>query len=356
MIFDTPQMQRLRTRYADIPDYKVPRIVFLDRYDGWANERQYLEEVISSVPASKQKVWLGHLLNKDDAQFLGGWFEMLLVEWLEQLGPVIVEPEYSNSLPDFMVNVDGRECYIEARAIVKRPEERIQCERDAELFTALQTVALPYEVTIKKFQQGDTLDTRSLVKSVENWLRDSPDSAFVFENRGNVIKLCARLNPKLKTIGIVGPMRSFWANPLDLRRPLQEKALKYKSLSLEGKAYVIAILLESYRYTAEEVGEAWFGRPSVIVDLEQDRIVEETLDGSGLHFLGSEVRHKSISGTLVFRARPDDALGRHVLHGAYIQNPFASQSINPTVFPVASRFVVLDKNERHYRMDWVSNS
>lgn len=101
MIFDSPSMLVLRNKYAHAPDYRVPKIVFLDRSDELAQERAYLEHIVASVRVAKQSDWIGRLLSEDHAQFMGAWFEMMLWRWLQERGDVEVEPQIDGAYPDF---------------------------------------------------------------------------------------------------------------------------------------------------------------------------------------------------------------------------------------------------------------
>ncbi len=78
MIFDSPKMITLREKYHNTPNYGVPEIVNLDRIDEYTGERSLLESLLLDANESRRKDWLGRLINIEDAQFWGAWFEIML--------------------------------------------------------------------------------------------------------------------------------------------------------------------------------------------------------------------------------------------------------------------------------------
>ncbi len=87
-----------------------------------------------------------------------------------------------------------------------------------------------------------------------------------------------------------------------------------------------------------------------MIDSEGE-IVNSYIDKSGIHYLGNDIRHTTVSGTLVFKSMESDKEKRHYLQAWYIQNPYTKVKINSVVFPVAS-FVVKEKSSKGYRMSW----
>ena len=98
--------------------------------------------------------------------------------------------------------------------------------------------------------------------------------------------------------------------------------------------------------------EAWLGKTVVVVDRNGGGIIETKTDESGIHFFGREIRHKSVSGTLVFTSRLSEEKKMKELTVSYIQNPYAENPLPIDLFPVDSRFIVVDKTEKNYVMDW----
>jgi hypothetical protein len=142
-------------------------------------------------------------------------------------------------------------------------------------------------------------------------------------------------------------------NPDVLKAPLSKKAGQHKALRDAGFPYIIAIFLEPPHLSAEEITGAWFGKTAILVDVDNNHVVEEKTDQSGIHFYGDEIRHKSVTGTLIFKAEYDKVGKSRFLQSWYVQNPYATVAINPTLFPVESRFVVVGQDEKFFEMKWI---
>lgn len=148
MIFDAPEVLRLVQTYGSKPDFMVPEIVFLARTERFTPDRAHLEQIISGVPTTKQKDWLGRLLSVEHDQFRGAWFEMMLYDWLKALGPVEVEPLIAGNYPDYSVQISGQQIIVEARAVLETPEERERDWLEEAVLWALAQVERPYHVEI----------------------------------------------------------------------------------------------------------------------------------------------------------------------------------------------------------------
>ena len=137
-----------------------------------------------------------------------------------------------------------------------------------------------------------------------------------------------------------------------LKRPLRKKAGQHKAIRAQGYPYVIALFLEPWDLSAEEVVEAWIGPETVVVDTQHMEVVEQRRDPKGIHFLGNQIRHRSVSGTLT---SPNLGRKRRKTRPAawYIQNPYAAQSLPTDLFPVEASYVLTERNGQAWRMGWV---
>jgi hypothetical protein len=158
-----------------------------------------------------------------------------------------------------------------------------------------------------------------------------------------------------KNIEILEPPKpiAFFVNAEPLRNALKSKADRHRVIRENGYPYIIAIMTESIAISDEEAIEAWFGKIQWILDRNCSCVIDERIDRSGLHFFGSNICHKSISGTLFFSRRYDKILKRRALIASYIQNPYSKIQIDPSIFPVQRKFIVIEKNNSSgYKMDW----
>jgi len=353
MIFDSPQMVSLHEKYRNLPDYEVPDIVFLDRYDGYQGERALLEDLLKSVSTNKQRDWFGRLVNEESQQHIGTWFEIMLYGWFRESFVVHVEPEVIGNYPDFVLDIQGNQLAIEARAFLIPPEERERKQKFDRIFSSLSSIQKPFLVSLKIKQLGEKINISEFVELVNLWLDSTAEQEFNYrDNVGNILRLSATPGPTLKKVGVIST-EMLRVNPDVLKAPLHEKAKQHRALRKAGYPYVIAIFLEPSHLSAEEVSEAWLGKTIVVLDVDTNQVAEEKLDQSGIHFWGNEIRHKSVSGTLVFKTGYDEVRKSRYLQSWYVQNPYANVIIDPALFPVESRFVVVRQDEKLYEMKWV---
>jgi len=353
MIFDSSQMATLREKYRNMPNYEVPEIVFLDGYEGYSGERELLEELVASVSEQKQRDWLGRLINEDPSQHIGVWFEIMLFGWLRENFAVQVEPEILGNYPDFVLEIQEARLAIESRAFLLPLAERERRSKFNRIFSSLGSIEKPFSVNLKINRLGDRILTEEFIEQVAQWLSTDPSQDFEYQdNLGNVLRLSATSMPTLRKVGVISS-EGLWVNPDVLKPALAEKAGQHRALRKAGYPYVIAVFLEPSHLSAEEVTEAWIGKMTVVYDVDNDRVVEEKFDESGIRFFGKEVVHKSVTGILVFKASYDGSRKSRFLQSSYVQNPHANIVIDPAIFPVESRFVVVGHDEKMFEMDWV---
>jgi hypothetical protein len=357
MIFDTPEMERLRKRYASVSDFRVPRIIYLDRDSQLAGERFYLEDLFASAPQQKWSDWLHRLVNDDEAQHLGAWFEIILYGWLQEIGPVIVAPGTEGDDPDMALMIGSQTVVIEANVHLLDPTVRQGLKYESEIMDTLGRVEKPYAVRIVNFRLNDTWDPEQLAHEVTSWLEGPDGELHKFRDAsGNEITLSANHIPELTHVAAMGQMHGGSVNAEPLKPPLRRKAGQHKKVRGAGYPYVLAMLLEPIDLSAKEVATAWFGATQIVIDLESREVKDVRTDASGLHFFGRGIQYTSVSGTLVFRTNWNPDLGRHELVASYIENPFARVPLDPAIFPVGSRFVVVQRGPTSLTMQWQSSS
>jgi hypothetical protein len=348
MIFDTPEMQRLRNKYKNVLDYDVPEIILLDRNQNLSGEREYLEEIISSVPKYTQKKWQSGLLSEIRGHYTGIWFEVMLFGWMSENDGFKTQPEIEDGNPDITLDVDNQRIFIEAKAILTEESDRERNRRIAAVFSALKTISLPFGLSIEQLSLKSRVDVSLLSLKVKEWLESNPDQKFVFEDRHqNIIFFTAMRVPEFGHVVASGFVDGVFVNPEVLKEPIKKKARQHKQFRNSGYPYIIALYLDPFLQSAEEVVEAWLGKIQWTIDANENQVIEQKSDQSGLHFFGSEILHRSVSGTLVFKATSDDKLKRRVLNARYIQNPFAKIWIDPFLFPIQSSYTVLQ-----FAMGW----
>jgi hypothetical protein len=355
MIFDDDRMRALRRKYADKPDYQVPKIVGLDRIDEFAGERAYLETLIRQFPDPKRTDLLGKLLQDNEGQHIGAWFELMLFGWLKenQKGWVLAEPNIEGDAPDFALITGSTRIAIEARAYLVAEDQRAHRKREYAVLDALGSIQRPYAVMVEELDARDGFDLVRLKTAVEEWL-DSPLSPlFAFQDASGSKLILSMLKETSSThVLTAGPIRNGDVNPDRLKPPLKEKASQHKGLRKAGLPYIIALYLEPWDLSAEEVVSAWFGREQVVVDTKTLEIVEVRTDRKGIHYYPGEIRHRSVSATLVFKRHWDAQLPEQYLRSWFLQNPYANVVVSREIFNVVSAYIVTAQDEDRFSMGW----
>ena len=357
MIFDTPPVQSLLVKYENKPDFLVPRIITLTRSTKLDNERLYLETIIQQIKPAKQNELLGRLLNVDDTQHLSAWFEMMLFGWMRDVGDVEAEPSIEGNFPDLSVVIGKQKAFVEARVVLKTDLERDEEKLINWIFWALRKIKKPYAINIIDARASRLPHVTDFCSKVECWLETSPQEKYVFEDGSAtiVMEVISGPNPKFSSIEAIGSVGDAqWINSEPLKAPLREKASQHKAIRKASLPYIIAIFLESPYLEAEEVVKAWFGQEVWVINAlnDENKVVDSYIDRSGIHFFGSEIRHTTVSGTLVFKAEFIESDKRHYLKSWYIQNPFARTPIDSSMLPVQGRYIELERSERGFRMGW----
>lgn len=359
MIFDTPRIVDLLNNYKDTPDFMVPEIVFLARTDKLEKERACLEEFFAKAPTIKHNDWLGRLLSEDHQQFRSAWFEIMLYGWLMGIGSTDVEPIIEGNYPDYAVELGDQRVIVEARAILNTDVERDEMRFEEGIFWALKQIEKPFLVEVANSRSSSKLpDWVDFQQQAFHWLETKPDEVFEYNDGSNIIVLkTSQTRPQnSKTVSAFispGMGRRITSEPI--KRPLREKAHQHSALRKAGYAYVIALYLESWFLSAEEVAKAWLGEEVWTVSFAKKEVIETSSDLSGIQFAGSEIRHTTVSGTLVFKSEWVEADKCSYLQPWYVENPFARVPLDSTLFPVVARYIVIDKSDKGLRMAWVKS-
>ncbi len=227
----------------------------------------------------------------------------------------------------------------------------------SQIFFLLRQINKPYLIVIK----GNTLKTISdedeLIGSISDWLELGGDPVFDYgDNKVGHLVLEAKKMPGFSNVEILSSSEFSFVNPKIFRRPLKQKSKQHKMLRKQGFPYIIALFIEPFLFSAEEVVEAWLGKHEVIIDTsgKEFKILEERVDLSGLHFFGKKVLHTTVSGTLVFKRKWEH--GKFGLESFWIENPVAKVKVNPSIFPTKSNWMVTKITKTGVEMAWLKNN
>jgi len=356
MVFDSASVSKLLKRYANKPDCASPYAVLLARRSDCTVERQWLEAQVAKAPEHKRVDWINRLTSEKYDAYLGALFEIQLWHWLQPLGSVDVEPDIQGDRPDFMLKIGNEDVAIECKAVLISPGERQQRQWESCVNEALCSIRRPYVISIEMLELKVALpNVGDFQVKVEEWLDSQSGNTFHYYPVDGIKIVLKRLHrdAKYEHLAILGPARSRWVNPSLLHRPLRKKAAQHSSIRKAGIPYVLALFLEPWQFTHEAVAEAWFGGERWMLDKEANLVIGSQHDGTGIHFLGvDEVRHTSVSGTLVFRPA---GLIRGLCDPPtcwYIENPFASAPLRVDLFPVKALYVAVNRTAEGIQMQW----
>ena len=323
----------------------------------FADERLLLEQLLEEWPEHAQTDILNKLLSDQPAQQMGAWFQLMLFDWLRKadLGKVVAEPLIEGDNPDFVISNSEQQIYVEARARGEALETAILNESQYAINQALSSIQLPYVILVEIERMQGQVDEAHLRNATLQWLQTGAGEEFQYKDEsGNLIVMEATLRSKTQSVAALISSPAIAITGGSLRKPLREKAKQHKRLRNARNQYVIALFLTDTWLSAEEVQEAWFGPTVGVIDSSSGMIIEERTDGTGLHYWGNDIRHKSVSGTLVFKAELDYFAKRRYLRAWYIENPYATSPVDPWLFPAESRFLIVGRSQTSFQMGWRS--
>ncbi|MFN8464582.1 MAG: hypothetical protein U0X20_03490 [Caldilineaceae bacterium] len=355
MIFDSPKVVRLLKHYAETTDYSVPDIVFLARSNFFSNERQCLETLIAEAPEPKQTDWINRLTETSHDKYIGAWFEIHLWAWLRSFGSAYVEPTYGEDKPDFILDTGSEQIAIEGKAILVDAAERKMQQWQSQVTYAIHGIQRPYMIEIDRLELTAAVpDLADFVDCVATWLDNQPTEPFYYHPADSVhiVLTCLARDQKYEHIVTIGPTTTRASNPKSLHRPLRKKPGQHSDVRAAGLPYVVAIFIEPWHLSAEDIAEAWFGQGQIIYDVEHNAVTAHQHDGTGISYFGSQIQHTSVSGSLVFRASEPANSSCNPFRCWFIQNPFARTPVRSDMFPVESSYVVEGRSPTAYQMRW----
>lgn len=356
MIFDSPEVQQLIFKYANRKEYKIPPIVLLDRLENHTDEKLILESIFQKANPVKQKDWLARLCSLNYSDVISTWFEIMLANWLEQIGPIEIEPEIKGNLPDFLVKSENQQIVIEAKAVIITANKRNKKNWEHTIISAIKTIKLPYMLITKAVRLTALPNINLFLEKVNEWLSSTPEVDFTYEDRfGNIFVLESQPYPTSEYVITAWTGDAEFLDPAPLKSALKKKASDNKAIREAGYPYVIALSIEDFLFDAKDVIPVWFGNEHWIIDLSKLQVVESRRDSTGLINYRKELLHRTVSGTLVFKIDRKEGFRGNTLKGWYIENPYAKVKVDSSIFPVEARYIVVEKDTRNIKMAWIES-
>lgn len=350
-LFDNSRISQLREKHRNTPFYDLPFILQLDRLPKRADEKKLLEQAYSNNDEDKRRKWLGDLTAKSHTQAIGAWFEMMLYVWLSRIGDTVVEPEILEQTPDFLLFPEAQRIVVEAKGyLIDSKTRKRMLWRDA-FFNIVRKIQLPYAVSVNRSRVVGPPVEEKLISEMSIWLSAETDKPYVYEDeQGNTVVFHSEYKRDQPPVGLAWSGGAFVIDPNELKPSLKKKANANRGIRDLGYPYIIAIFIEDFMYSAEEVQRAWFGEQVFTVDAGKKAVTAVEREYSGLHFFRDQIQHRSVSGTLVFKLGAPDGFEGRFIEGWYIENPFANSYVDHYLFPVRSKYIV-----KSHQMGWVND-
>ena len=356
MIFDSEQMIQLKLKYEKTAIGFIPEILKFYDNPRLHNEKTILEKYFAKAPKEIQKRWLSTLISDNNGSFIGTWFEIMLFAWLDKFAKVEIEPLILFSKPDFIISAKGKKVIIEAKSILKKPDERKKSSILNYVFKILQSINRKFLIRIESYEFQGIPDYDDFKNNVIEWLDSNPDSFldYLFED-GRIVLNSMKLDTT-DSVLVMTAGESLFINPDPLRKTLKKKASQHKNLKKTGLPYVIAIYIESGDYRSDDVVIAMFGNKKITIDINTNKVLKNTIDKTGFNFFGEKIVHTSLAGILVFKTSYDENKLQRTLMADYIENPYTKNELDFSIFPIKSSFTVKSISENSYEMGWSNNS
>lgn len=165
-LFDSPNFIRLLDSYSSDELEQLPPVIDLYKNPLRQKEREHLETVFARLPEGsyKREIQNRFLLPEPISAHLGAWYELMVYDWLDGLGKnPILQPSIPNSKskPDFLVESDGLQIFIEVTVVQESRKDRDVGRRRGWWPAATATFETMRESLIKKMGQHPGIPPQS---------------------------------------------------------------------------------------------------------------------------------------------------------------------------------------------------
>lgn len=310
--------------------------------------RETLENWFSEIPNSeKDSIKRSFIKSFDDS-----FYELFLHNLFKKLGyKVKIHPniEGTTKKPDFLIEKDGVEIYVEAKISKDKNSKEEALEKMTNQFydsmNKLRSNNFMIGITEVSFISGKQPKTRKIVQELENKLSKlNPDIVqeemntrgfdackIVYEDKDiyvvfNPLPVIpeARVKMNRRPIGIF-PFKSFWGGGENaIKDAIEVKANRYGQLS---KPYIICINVLGEKTSArDDVDNAIWGSLAISYsENPEDNNVKLIRQRDGIFFDESGPRKRNVTGILVSQVYPHGIpYSKYWLY----ENPFAKNKLD----------------------------
>jgi len=380
-VFAESWVTNLEKKYHRASKYTTPFIAKLAIDPILSKERTKIEEWLQTLPKDVKPDILGRLRSKSSHQHFSAYYELVLREFFKSMGySVTIRPKLKEGEPDLLVTGKNlaKPIIIEVATVFDDPEwEREERKLDL-ILEQLDKIEHYFFVMVAVESEPipERVDYESLQQFVTQWL-DSFDPKIIHESQetgyqSDGLKLKVTMIPRKipKRKPIVGSYRlpARFMNSIQVRRVLEKKINKYKSLKKLELPFIIALSLASASLDEEAIIEELFGKEQTIIKSKPGEEVIETESGrdfSGLLTpkpgLGGKTRNTRLSAVLEVKSKWSplkeanrEAERKHFLR--VMHNPFSSTPLDHRVFKDYPQLVPVAEDDKGISLQWIGEN
>lgn len=367
-------MEDVRRRYGSMSKYTRPYVAFIALDPRVSGERAKIEEWVRTLPNNIKPDFIGRLRDKNEEQHFSAYYELVIRHYFQTRGcNVTVNPELKEGKPDLLVEGDalGTPIIVEVATVFDDPEWRKESQKLNLILATLEEIKHYFFVMVGvRSDIPEKVDHARLKRFVEKWLDGldphvtKSEQEITYREGGLFLNLIMIPKKTLKKSSIVGAYlpQIRHVSATQLRRAIEKKINKYKSIKEQNLPYVVAACLHKGTLLDEEEAlEVLFGKTSVTVDLKKKEAIEVKRDFSGLltpkPHLGGLVQNTRLSALLIVRskwAHPTENAKEYRTHSLRVlHNPNAAISLCFDPFGGYPQLIKIAETDKNVSLKWI---
>jgi hypothetical protein len=380
-VFEESWTEDLERKYHCASKYTTPFIAKLAIDPILSKERAKIEERFQTLPDDVKPDILGRLRSTSSYQHFSAYYELVLSEFFKSIGySITIHPKLKEGEPDLLVtgkNLD-KPIIIEVATVFDDPEWEKEERKLDLILEQLDKIEHYFFVMIAVESEPipERVDYERLQQFVIQWL-DSFDPKTTHESQETRYKsdglklkviMIPRKIPERKPIVGSYMLPARFVNSTQLRRVLQKKINKYKSIKELGLPFIIALALAGISLDEEAIIGELFGKMQLTIKRNQKGEVIATESGrdfSGLVTpkpgLGGKAQNRRLSAMLEVRSkwlqlkeRNGGEAREHFFR--LIHNPFASVPLDRGILKGYPQLVPVAEDKKQISLQWVGEN
>jgi hypothetical protein len=372
-VFAPDWVGEVQRRSLHATKYTTPIIAKLALEPRFLNERNKIEKWFGALPEDVKPDIQNRLRSESSHQHYGAYYELVLSAFFKELGySVDIHPKLDEGEPDLLITGNSLEkpIVIEVATVFDDPlwqKEQRKLDQILERLARIEHYFLVH-VSVQSDHIPEIVDYGALKEFVAQWL-DSFDPLATDEFHEIRYQTCGlNLNLMLipqkvpKKIHILGG----WTPPArfiggtQLRRVLQEKVKKYKSIKQLELPFVIALSFIDAPLDDESIIRELIGKLQLTITRTQaGQKVREGIDHSGLLTpkpgLGGKARNTRLSAVVHIKSTWLEHKGQKIRKHAIgvIHNHWAAIPLGTEFLKGYPQFVCSSQSESSVTFNWI---